>query len=116
MSLSGQFQVCSFSFLFLRKNCERTKTQIKPKPTKKNKNKQTKNNKVKNFLHTETSKMVKVVYFAFWWFFYAQNFYGKKKSNRLETALITSLTILVTCTPINPSIESFFCTHLFLIV
>ena len=79
MSLSGQFQVCSFSiFFFLRKNCEPTKTQIKPKPTKKNKNKQTKNNKVKNFLHTETSKMVKVVYFAFWWFFYAENVYGKK--------------------------------------
>ena len=65
-------------FFFLRKNCEPTKTQIKPKPTKKNKNKQTKNNKVKNFLHTETSKMVKVVYFAFWWFFYAENVYGKK--------------------------------------
>ena len=84
MSLSGQFQVCSFSFFFLRKNCERIKTQIKPKPTKKNKNKQTKNNKVKNFLHTETSKMVKVVYFAFWWFFYAQNFYGKKNQTGLK--------------------------------
>ena len=116
MSLSGQFQVCSFSFFFLRKNCERIKTQIKPKPTKKNKNKQKKNNKVKNFLHTETSKMVKVCLFCVLVVFLRSKFLRKKKSNRLETALITSFTILVTCTPIHPSIENFFCTHLFLIV
>ena len=45
MRLSGQFQ----GSFFLRKDFERTKTQIKPKPTNKNKKKRKKNNKGNNF-------------------------------------------------------------------
>ena len=47
----------------------------KAKINKQNKNKQTLNNKG----NTKTSKRAKVVCFAFWCFFYAQNFFVKKK-------------------------------------
>ena len=52
--------------------------------------------------------------FSFCWlvlvwftFLYVQNFFVKK-INWLEIFLITSLTILLTCTPINPHIENLF--------
>ena len=50
---------------------------------------------------------MKAVCFAFWCFFYAQNFFVKKII-WLEFVLITSFTILLTCTPINPPIENLF--------
>ena len=39
------------------------------------KNKRTKNNKGNNFLLTKTSKRQRIVYFAFWCFFYAQHLF-----------------------------------------
>ena len=41
-------------------------------------------------MHAKASKGVKVVCFAFWWLFYAQNLFAKK-INKLEIDLITSL-------------------------
>ena len=44
-----------------------------------------------------------------------QNLFVKRKINRLKIALITSYTILLTCTPINPPIENLFvCTYFYL--
>ena len=76
----------AFYFSF-RKNFEKAKIN------KQNKNKQTLNNKG----NTKTSKRAKVVCFAFWCFFYAQNFFVKKKKNWLEIVLTTSFTILLKC-------------------
>ena len=60
-----------------------------------NKNNQTKNNKGNNFSRKKTSERRETVYFAFWCFFNAQNFFVKKRINWLEIALITSNTILL---------------------
>ena len=56
MRLLGQLQVCLFIYFFLRKGFERTKTQIKPKPTDKTKPREKKDNKGDNFSCTKTSK------------------------------------------------------------
>ena len=40
-------------------------------------------------------KRVKVICFAFWWFFYAENLFIKKIIDRLEIVLIASFTILL---------------------
>ena len=61
MRLLRQFQAILF---FLRKDFERTETQIKPKLTNKNTNKRTKNNKGNNFSHIKTSKREKIGYFV----------------------------------------------------
>ena len=66
-------------YFFLRKDFDRTKTQIKPKPTNKNTNKRIKNSKGNNFSRIKTSKWVKIGYFALWCFLYAQNLFVKKK-------------------------------------
>ena len=47
-----------------------------------------------DFSRTKTSKRVKIVCFAF--------------LEKIEMVLITSLPILLTCTPINPPIENLF--------
>ena len=44
-----------------------------------NKNNQTKNNKGNNFSRKKTSERRETVYFAFWCFFNAQNFFVKKE-------------------------------------
>ena len=51
--------------IFLQKNFERTKTQIKQKSTNKTKTSKKKNNKGNNFSRRKTSKSGKVVYFEF---------------------------------------------------
>ena len=113
MRLSRQFKA---SLFFLRKDFERTKAQIKPKQTNKNKNKRTKNNKGNNFLLIKTSKRTKIGYFALWCFLYAQNIFVKRKINWLKIVLITSFTLLLACTPINPPFENLFVltTHIYL--
>ena len=91
MSLSGQFQVCLFIFFFYEKLLS-VKKHSQAKFNQHNKNKRTKNNKVNIFyVRKKTSKRVKVTCFAFWCFFCAQNLFEKKKINRLEIVLITSL-------------------------
>ena len=109
-TISNQFFFC----FFLWKDFERTKAQIKPKPTNKNTNKWTKNNKDSNFLRIKTSKRGKIDYFVLWCFLYAQNLFVKKIS-WFEIVFIASFTILQTCTPINPPIEnSFLRTYFYL--
>ena len=49
MRLLGQLQVCLFIYFFLRKGFERTKTQIKPKPTDKTKPREKKTTKATIF-------------------------------------------------------------------
>ena len=108
------FKPVFFFCFFLWKDFERTKTQIKPKPTNKNTNKWTKNNKDSNFLRIKTSKRGKIDYFVLWCFLYAQNLFVKKIS-WFEIVFIASFTILQTCTPINPPIEnSFLRTYFYL--
>ena len=68
--------------------CKSTKNQL----TKQNK--QMTNNRGNDFSRTKTSKRVKIVCFAF--------------LEKIEIVLITSLPILLTCTPINPPIENLF--------
>ena len=54
----------------------------------------------------------KIVYFGCWCFFYAQNFFVKKKKkdkNGIDMIVtITSFAILLMCIPINPPIENLF--------
>ena len=55
----------------------------------------------------------KIVYFGCWCFFYAQNFFVKKKKKKDKNGIdmivtITSFAILLMCIPINPPIENLF--------
>ena len=59
MRLSRQFQ------FFLRKYFERTKTQIKPKPTNKTKTSEQKTKKGTIFNAQKASKRKKIIYFVF---------------------------------------------------
>ena len=98
MRLSGPFQACLF---FLRKDFEHKKA---PKRL------------LEVFVHKKLLPLLFFVRFFFCfvsWFglicvFVHLKFFGKKKINRFEIVLITSFTILLTCTPINPLIENVF--------
>ena len=74
MRLSGQFQACLFIFLrvWAKKNAH------KQKSTNKTKLSEHLTTKATFFLQAKTSKRMKVVRFAFWCFFYAQNLLVKK--------------------------------------
>ena len=52
------------------------------------------------FAHTKSSKRVKIIWFAFWSFFNAQNLFVKK-IDRLKIILITSNTIYLNKTDIE---------------
>ena len=87
-----------------------TKTRHKQKPTSKTKTSEQQRQQF--FACIKTSKKVKIVLR-----FGAQNF-SVKKTNRLEIVLITSSTLLLTYTPINPPMENLFfyqCWHKFFI-
>ena len=87
---------------------KRQKNNSEAKITEQNKNKQTKNNKDNNFLRKKTFEREKIVYFAFWCFFYAQVLvFFVKKINCFEIALITSNTILLKCAPLRPAVHFF---------
>ena len=75
-----RYQDNSKTVYFLRKDLERTKTQIKPKPTNKTKISEQKATKANTFSRRKTSKRGKIVYFAF--------------LKKTEIVLITSFTIL----------------------
>ena len=49
-----------------------------------------------------------LVGFGWFAFFYAQNLFIKRKKNSLEIVLVTSFTILLTCTPIKPPFKGLF--------
>ena len=76
MRLSVQFLANFFIYLFLRKDFERTKTQInenQPTKTKISEERQ------QFFAFTKASKKVEIVCFGFWCFLYAQTLFVKKK-------------------------------------
>ena len=99
MRLSVQFLASLFIYLFLRKDFERTKTQInqnQPTKTKISEERQ------RFFALTKASKKVEIVCFRFWCFLYAQTLLVTKKW--LEIALIASFTILL-----SQKLTSYFC-------
>ena len=90
--------ISSMFILFLWKDFECTKMQIKQKSTKKTKISKQKITQGSNFLRTKTFKKVKIVCFLFWCFLRVQNLFVKKK-NKLAWNCLDSLiyytTILV---------------------
>ena len=88
MRLSRQFQAWLF---FLQKDFKCKKKNSQANINQQNKIKHTLDNSGNNFLHAQTSKRVKVTCFAIWSFSCAQNLFVKKKINRLEIVLLTSL-------------------------
>ena len=88
MRLSRQFQ------FFLRKYFERTKTQIKPKPTNKTKTSEQKTTKGTIFNAQKLLRGRKLSILSFF--------------KKIEIVLIASFTILLTCTPINSLIKNLF--------
>ena len=76
MRLLGQFQ--AGLLFFLRKDFERTKTQIKPKPTNKTKTSEQKTTKATFFRAQKLLRGGKLVILRFGTFFYAQIFFVKK--------------------------------------
>ena len=75
MRLAGQFQTCLF---FLRKDSERTETQIIPKPTNKTKTSQQKTTKATSFRAHKNFKEGENHLFCVLALFYAQNVFVKK--------------------------------------
>ena len=63
-----------FNFFFLRKDFERTKTQINQNQPTKTKKSERKTTKKTVFLRTKTSKKVEIIFFGFWCFLHTQNF------------------------------------------
>ena len=63
---------------FLGKDFSTQKHKSNQSQPEKQNNMRIKNNKGNTFSRTKTSKKVKIVYFAFWCFFYAQNLFLKK--------------------------------------
>ena len=88
MRLSRQFQAWLF---FLQKDFKCKKKNSQANINQQNKIKHTLDNSGNNFLHAQTSKRVKVTCFAIWSFSCVQNLFVKKKINRLEIVLLTSL-------------------------
>ena len=64
-------------------NFERTKTQMKPKPTNKTNKSNKKELRQQFFAPTKTFKRVKTVCFAFWCFLCVQNIFVRKKNTGL---------------------------------
>ena len=85
MKLLGQFQASLF-FYEKTLNAQKRKSNQNQLNQKKQANKKQQRQEV--FARRKTSKKVKVVCFAFWCFFYAQNLSVKK--DWLEIVLITS--------------------------
>ena len=107
MRLSRQFQACLFIYFFLRKDFAGTKHVTSKNQITKQNWANIKQQRQQFFARTKTSKRVKIVYFAFWCFFYTQRFFVKK-INWLEVVLRTSIRILLACTSINPSMGNLF--------
>ena len=108
LRLLGQFQTSLFVLTKKHVKKKRQKNNSEAKITEQNKNKQTKNNKDNNFLRKKTFEREKIVYFAFWCFFYAQVLvFFVKKINCFEIALITSNTIPLKCVPLRPAVHFF---------
>ena len=111
MRLSGQFQA-SLIF-FLRKDFERTKTQINQIQPTKTKKSERKTTKKKVFARTKTSKKVEIICFGFWCFLYTQNLFvriNNKQINKVARScpdrliyyttivnIITGLSYIVNC-------------------
>ena len=85
-----------FIFFFCYKKISATQKHVASKnQLTKQKQASTKQQRQQFFACSKTSKRVKVVCFAVWCFFYAQNLFVKIKINRLRIVLITSNTILL---------------------
>ena len=67
-------------------------------------------------MRAKTSTRVKVACFVFRCFLCTQNLFLKKKKNRLEIALITSIYYTSDEYPYQPAYREFICTHLLLFV
>ena len=103
MRLSGQFQACFFFY----ENILRVKKAPKRKI-----------NSVSPLRSFSARKIVAFVVFCLLNFFLLVGFglsfvfvrlkFFRKKINKLEIVVITSCTILMTCSPINPRIENLF--------
>ena len=92
-----------FIFFFLRKDFERHKHVTSKNQVTKQKWANKKQQRQQFFASTKISKRVKIICFLFWCFFSRAKSFCKK--NRPEIALITSFTILLTCTPINSCVK-----------
>ena len=92
------FEVIRTNSFFLRKNLERTKTQIKPKPTNKTKTSEQKTIKATIFRAEKLLRGGKMFILSF-------------LKNRI--VLITSFIIPLTCIPISSPIENLFAIYLF---
>ena len=104
--------ISSRIIFFLRKDFERTKTQINQHQPTKTKISKQKTTKATVFCTHKTveegrnrSKRVEIMFWVLVLFVRSKSFH---KKNWLEIVLIASYTILVICTPINPPIEGFF--------
>ena len=104
MKLLGQFKT---SLFILRKNFARTKTQIKLKPTNFLCLRSFYAQKIFAFIVFSSLNFISLVGFGLIWVFVSAKSFPKiqKKKNWFEIVLITSCTILLTCTPINSPIE-----------
>ena len=110
MRLSGQFQACFFFFhekiLSVKKN---TKTQNKLFSLSE---KLLCAQKIVALVAFYSLIFVLLVGFCLWHVFLLSKTFREKKINRLEIVPVTSFTILLKCTPINPPIKNLFvCTY-----
>ena len=105
MRLSGQFWVCLY-FFYEKILSAQKHAQSKNQLTKQNK--RTLHNNGNKF--SPAQKLLRgwksfVLHFCT---FLCSRFFRTKRINRLEIVLITSYTLLPTCTPLNPPIENLF--------
>ena len=92
-------------YFFFTKKFWAKKTRHTLKPSNKKKLRKQKTTKATIFSAQELLRGWKSFVLSFGAF---GEFFRKTKINSLETVLITSFTILLTCTPINPPIEGLF--------
>ena len=105
MRFQDNFKPVFFFFLIL--NAQKRKSNQNQLTKEKQANKKQQRQRV--FARTKISKRMEIVYFAFWCFLYAQNLFIVKKNKRLDIVLITSFTILLTCTG-SPCAGAFLCS------
>ena len=85
-------------YFFLRKDSARIKTLTNKKPTNKTKTSEQKNNKGNNFLCAQTSKGVKVAYFAFGAIYTLKIFSWKKKKKKKKKISRFKISFVVSVT------------------